>query len=74
VNKDEYNDVGIVIEATIDRVSVCYELKKIKFMKLTEFQKCPLNFSLKFSTLTLTEKLQSHFFTVSETLNSDKSD
>ena len=34
---------------------------------------CPLNFILKFSTLILTEKLQSHFFTVTETLNSDKS-
>jgi len=27
---------------------------------------------LKFSTLVLTEKLQSHFFTVTEALNSDK--
>ena len=29
---------------------------------------------MKFSTLILTEKLRSHFFTVTETLNSDKSD
>jgi len=29
---------------------------------------------LKFSTLILTEKLQSHFFTVTETFSSDKSD
>jgi len=39
-------------------------------MNFTEFlQKCPLSFILKFSTLILTEKLQSHFFTVTETLN-----
>jgi len=41
---------------------------------LTEFYKCPLNFIFKFSTLILTEKLLSHFFTVAETLDSDKSD
>ena len=49
-------------------------LKKIKFMNYIEFLKCPLNFILKFSTLILTEKLQSHFFTVVEILNSEKSD
>jgi len=49
-------------------------LKKIKFMKTTGFLKCPLKFILKFSTLILTEKLQSHFFAVTETLNGDKSD
>ena len=49
-------------------------LKKIKFMNYIEFLKCPLNFILKFSTLILTEKLQSHFFTVTETLKSEKSD
>ena len=43
-------------------------------MNFTEFKICPLNFILKFSTLVLTEKLQSHFFTVTETLNSEKSD
>jgi len=43
-------------------------------MNFTEFKKCPLNFILKFSTLILTEKLQSRFFTVTETVNSDKSD
>jgi len=30
-----------------------------------------MNFILKFSTSILTEKLQSHFFTVTQTLNSD---
>ena len=43
-------------------------------MKTTGFLKCPLKFILKFSTLILTEKLQSHFFAVTETLNGDKSD
>jgi len=32
------------------------------------------DFFFKFSTLILTEKLQSHFFKVTETLSSDKSD
>ena len=41
-------------------------------MNFTEFQECPLNFILKFRTLILTEKIQSYFFTVTETLNSDK--
>jgi len=41
-------------------------------MNFNEFQKCLLKFILKFSTLIFTEKLQSHFFTVTETLNSDK--
>ena len=41
-------------------------------MNFTGVQKYPLNFVLKFGTLILTEKLQSHFFTVTETLNSDK--
>jgi len=36
-------------------------------------KKYPLNFSLKFSTLILTKHIQSHFLTVTETLNSDKS-
>jgi len=36
------------------------------------FFKCPQNFILKLSTLIVTEKLQSHFFAVRETLNSDK--
>jgi len=46
---------------------------KIKFVNFTAFWKCPLSFISKFSTLTLTEKLLPHF-TVTETLNSDKSD
>ena len=41
---------------------------------LLNFKKYTLNFILKFSTLNLSEKLQSHFFTGTETLNSDKSD
>jgi len=39
---------------------------------LLDFKNAPSNFILKFSTLILTEKLQSHFFTVTETLDSDK--
>ena len=42
-------------------------------MNFTEFFKWSLNFILKFSTLILTKKLQSHFFMDTETLNSDKS-
>jgi len=34
----------------------------------------PTEFYFEFSTLISTEKLQSHFLTVTETLNSDKSD
>jgi len=34
----------------------------------------PTEFYFKFSTDILAEKLQSHFFTVTETLNSEKSD
>ena len=34
VNKDEYNNVGNVIEATIDRVSVFYEFKKNKIHEI----------------------------------------
>ena len=41
-------------------------------MNSTEFKKCPLSIIFKFNTLILTEKLRSHFFTVTETLNSDK--
>jgi len=36
-------------------------------MNFTEFLKCPVNFVLKFGTLILTEKLQSHFFAVTDT-------
>ena len=43
-------------------------------MNFTEFEKCSLIFIMTFSTLILTKKLQSHFFIVTETLNSDKSD
>jgi len=57
-----------------DRESGLREFKIIKFTKTTGFLKCPLKFILKFSTLILTEKLQSHFFAVTETLNGDKSD
>jgi len=42
-------------------------------MNFTEFYKCSLNFILKFSTLLLTTKLQSHFFIVRNTINGDKS-
>jgi len=45
-----------------------------KFMNFTESWKCPLNFIFKFITLVLTEKLQSHFFTFTGTLSSEKSD
>jgi len=41
-------------------------------MSFTEFYKCPMNFILKFNILILTEKLQPHHFTVTETLNSDE--
>jgi len=34
----------------------------------------PTEFSFEVQYLIVTEKLQSHFFTVTETLNSDKSD
>ena len=43
-------------------------------MNFTEFKKYPLNFISIFSTLILTENLQSHFFRVTETLNSEKLD
>ena len=60
----------ITIPVAIDRESGFYKLKKITFMNFTEFlEKCPINFILKFSTLILTEELQLHFFTVTETLN-----
>ena len=36
--------------------------------------KMPTEFILKFGSLILTDKLQPHFFTVTETLNSDQSD
>ena len=39
-------------------------------MNFAEFSKYPITFILKFSTLILTEKIQSHFFTVTETFNS----
>jgi len=55
----------------IDRESGFYELKKIKFTNSSEFYKRQLNFILKFGPLILTEKLQSLFFAVTETLNSD---
>jgi len=64
------------VRRPIDRESGFYEFFTIfflKFVNFTELQKCPLNF-FKFSTLILTEKLQSHFFTVTETLNSEQSD
>jgi len=51
--------------------------KLSKFMNFTEFLKRPLNFIISvFSSLILTEHIQTHFFTesVTETLNSDKSD
>ena len=39
-----------------------------------DLKECPLNFTLKFSTLISTERLpSSHFFAVAETLNSDNS-
>ena len=65
--------------ACIDRESGYYEFlvkfeKKLNFTNFTEFLKCALNFILKFSTLILTEKLQSHFCVITETLYSDKSD
>jgi len=43
-------------------------------MNFAEFKKCSLNFIFKFSTFILTKTLQSHFFIVAETLNSDNSD
>lgn len=43
-------------------------------MNFTEFYKCTLNFILKFSTVILTKRLQSYFFIVTVTLNSEKSD
>jgi len=43
-------------------------------MNFTEFKKYPVDFILKFSSLILSVRLQSHFFTVTETLNSEKSD
>ena len=39
-------------------------------MNFTAVLKCQLNFILEFSTSILTEKLQSHFFAVTEILNS----
>jgi len=43
-------------------------------MNFTKFKKYPVDFILKFSSLILSVRLQSHFFTVTETLNSEKSD
>ena len=56
------------------RIRILWILNFLKFMNFTEFQKCTLNFTVRFSTLFFDrKKLQLHLFTVTEALNSDKS-
>ena len=76
----ELNERSLVVAAVLDAVlniSVCPRVATLHPLHGACWS-YPVDkywiFILKFSTLILTEKLQSHFFTVTETLNSDKSD
>ena len=59
---------------SIDRVSGCYEFKKNKIHEFYWILNIPTEFYLEILYFNFDWKLQSRFFAVTETLNSDESD
>ena len=77
VQRSRVEGYAVSTGASIDRESAFYEFAffslKIREIFFPNF-KNPRWILFRNSTLILTEKLQSHFFAITETLKSDKSD